>query len=276
MYTYEFNRDKSNTVLIADEPRVGITKHFHNCMEFIYVLENGGAVAHIDGEVFPLSAGQICAVSCFSTHYYEQERSGHYIVCLIPRRYFRELESVFNASSFRNPILEDNEDRSLFHTIRMMQNIADGKDLFGAELPDDAGTYAETQLHLLSSYLINLFIRHCGLHERHRISSMVADAVRIIETDFKSDITTATICKKLGCYQKNLSYHFTKTMGMSILNYIERTRVLEAARLLGTKPQMTVEAVMLESGFRSSRSFLRHFKSVYGCTPTEYKNRKQP
>lgn len=45
------------------------------------------------------------------------------------------------------------------------------------------------------------------------------------------------------------------------------------ARLLNTNPQMTVEAVMLESGFKSSRSFLRHFKNVYGCTPTEYKSR---
>lgn len=64
-------------------------------------------------------------------------------------------------------------------------------------------------------------------------------------------------------------------MNMSILNYIDRTRVLEAARLLSTNPQMTVEAVMLESGFKSSRSFLRHFKSIYGCTPTEYRSKPQ-
>lgn len=275
MYSYEFDRDRNNSVLIEDESRVGVKRHFHNCIEFIYVLKSGDTVAHIDGEVFPLSDGQICAVSCFSTHYYEQKRAGRYIVCLIPRRFFRELESIFNVNCFRVPILNDNEEGSLLHTFRMMQYLSLGKDIFGVDMPEDSETYIDAQLHRLCSYLISLFIQHCGLHERHRISSMVADAVRIIETDFKSDITTATISKKLGCYQKSLAYHFTKTMGMSILNYLERTRVLEAARLLGLNQQMTIEAVMLESGFRSSRSFLRHFKSVFGCTPTEYKKRQR-
>lgn len=84
MYTYEYDRDRNNVFLVADEATVGVKKHFHNCMEFIYVLESGDAVAHIDGEVYRLASGQVCAVSCFSTHYYEQSRPGKYIVCLVP------------------------------------------------------------------------------------------------------------------------------------------------------------------------------------------------
>lgn len=273
MYIYEYDRDRNNVFLVADEERIGEKKHFHNCMEFIYVIESGNAVVHIDGEIFPLSSGQVCAVSCFSTHYYEQDRSGKYIVCLIPRRYFRELESLFNVNSFHNPIINDVGEKPLLSLFQILKNLANERDIFGVPIEHPTDSYMETQLHLLASYLINLCIQHCGLHERHRISSLVADAVRVIENDFKGDITTETICKKLGCYQKNLSYHFKKTMNMSILNYIERTRVLEAARLLNTNPQMTVEAVMLESGFKSSRSFLRHFKSIYGCTPTEYRHK---
>ena len=80
MYTYEYDRDRNNVFLVADEATVGVKKHFHNCMEFIYVLESGDAVAHIDGEVYRLASGQVCAVSCFSTHYYEQSRPGKYIL----------------------------------------------------------------------------------------------------------------------------------------------------------------------------------------------------
>ena len=275
MYIYEFDRDRNNAFLVADEKTIGKKKHFHNCMEFIYVIESGDAVAHIDGEAFPLSTGQVCAVSCFSTHYYEQSHPGHYIVCLIPRRYFREVESLFNVNSFHNPIIDDVGEKPLLNLFAILKNIANGRDIFGAPIDHTSDSYTETQLHLLGSYLINLCIQHCGLHERHRISSLVADAVRIIESDFKGELTTEIICKKLGCYQKKLSYHFKKTMNMSILNYIDRTRVLEAARLLSTNPQMTVEAVMLESGFKSSRSFLRHFKNIYGCTPTEYRSKPQ-
>ena len=158
--------------------------------------------------------------------------------------------------------------------LRIMENIINDRNVFGEPMSNVTERYRETQLYFLSSYLVNLLINHCGLHERHRISSLVADAVRIIENNFKGNLTTADICKKTGCYQKNLSHHFKKTMNMSIINYIERTRALEAARLLNTNPKMTVETVMLESGFKSNRSFLRHFKNIYGCTPTEYKNRQ--
>ena len=274
MYVYEHHRDKNNDFLIETEMNISEKKHFHNCMEFIYVID-GDATAHIDDETYQLTSGQLCAVSCFSTHYYEGSRSGQYIVCLIPRRYFREYESFFNANSFKNPILTDVGVTPLLSLFQMMKNVYADKNAFGEPTNSLSKNYKETQLYFLSSYLVNLCINHCELHERHRISSLVADAVRVIENDFKKDITTESICKKLGCYQKNLSYHFKKTMNMSIINYIDRTRVLEAARLLSTNPQMTIEAVMLESGFKSSRSFLRHFKSVYNCTPTEYKNTKE-
>lgn len=47
MYIYEYDRDRNNIFYIAVETRVGVTMHFHNCMELIYVLD-GEAVAHID------------------------------------------------------------------------------------------------------------------------------------------------------------------------------------------------------------------------------------
>lgn len=273
MYIYEYDRDRNNIFYIAVETRVSVRMHFHNCMELIYVLD-GEAVAHIDDVTYPLTSGQLCAVSCFSTHYYENLRDGQYMVCLVPRRYFRDYESIFNVNSFRTPIVDDIGDKPFLNILRIMENIINDRNVFGEPMSNVTERYRETQLYFLSSYLVNLLINHCGLHERHRISSLVADAVRIIENNFKGNLTTADICKKTGCYQKNLSHHFKKTMNMSIINYIERTRALEAARLLNTNPKMTVETVMLESGFKSNRSFLRHFKNIYGCTPTEYKNRQ--
>lgn len=271
MYVYEHDRDKTNEFLLEIESSVSEKKHFHNCMEFVYVIE-GSTIAHIDGEIYKLSSGQLCAISCFSTHYYEKTTNGKYFVCLIPRRFFREYEAVFDSNNFKNPIIDDVSPNPIFYVFKMLYEISHSRDIWGSNTNNSNNKYAETQLHYISSYLINLCINHCGLHERHRISSLVADAVRIIENNFKSDITISFVCKKLGCYQKNLSYHFKKTMNMSILDYIARTRVFEAARILSTNPNMTVEAVMLESGFQSSRSFLRHFKKYFGCTPTEYRN----
>lgn len=272
MYNYEHGRDKNNIFVAKTEKELSDKKHFHNCIEFIYIID-GEAIAHIDDIEHKLSSGQMCAVSCFSPHYYETIRSGQYTVCLIPRRYFREYDAIFNANSFKNPVIDDGAAKPLFSIFRMLENICSNCNIFGSETDNFTEKTKNEQLHHLSAFLVNLCINHCSLYERHRISALVADAVNIIENDYKNDLSIETICKKLGCYQKNLSFNFKKTMGMSILNYIERTRVFEAERLLCKYPQMTIETVMMESGFNSSRSFLRHFRAVFGCTPTEYKNK---
>ena len=60
MYIYEHDRDKSNDFIAEIEVTVSPKKHFHNCMEFVYVIE-GEALAHIDNEVYKISSGQMCA-----------------------------------------------------------------------------------------------------------------------------------------------------------------------------------------------------------------------
>lgn len=274
MYNYEHERDKNNVFLASHEKSLGVKKHFHNCMEFVYVID-GEAIAHIDDVEYRLTAGSMCAVSCFSPHYYETLREGTYLVSLIPHRYFRDYDSTFNAKTFTNPIIADNEQKCLLGILQMAENLCEGHNVLGTDQIQLTEEFLNSQLHFIASLLINICIGQCGLSERHRISSLVADAVNIIENDFKKDISVAYICQKLGCYQKKLSSNFEKTMNMSVLGYIERTRVLEAARLLNSCPNMTVETVMLESGFNSSRSFLRHFRSVFGCTPTEYKSKNK-
>lgn len=273
MYTYDCNQDKNNAFSIAVDSVIGGEKHFHNCLEIVYVL-NGELDAHIDGEVYHLTSGQLCAVSCFSTHFYENCKEGQYYLCLIPCRYFREFESIFNANSFCNPIVTDAGEKPFLFVLRSMFYLLNGADVFGNPIGQNRENYRESQLHFLSAYLVNLLICHCDVRLRHRTSSVVAEAVQVIEHNYKSELSTEKVCQMVGCHQKILAHQFIQTMNMSIKDYIDRMRTLEAARLLVTSPQMTLEAIVMESGFNCVRSFLRHFKKYYGCSPTEYRNRK--
>lgn len=274
MYVYEFNQDRSNSFYMEIQSTLNPEKHFHNGLEVVYVL-NGDVTAHIDGEIYHLVSDQLCAVSCFSTHYYEKCKEGEYVFCSIPNRYFREYQDVFNANSFCNPVVTDVGEKPFLGIFRNIENALCDRNVFGNPTGAQSDHYRESQLHFWGAYITDLLINHCGLHERHRTSSLVADAVQVIENNFKNELTVEMICRKTGCHQKILSNCFKKTMGMSITNYIDKTRVLEAARLLNADSKMTVESIMLESGFNSVRNFLRHFKAIYGCTPTEYRNTKR-
>lgn len=270
MDKFEFHRDKENRIVCEPRETVGKDKHFHNCMEFIYAID-GEADAYIDGIEYHFSSGQICAVSCFAIHYYKVTRNGTYLVCLIPRRYFRESDHFFNGNSFKNPIVTDSDPHPLLHIFQQIQSIAYHRDIWGNPTGSISVDSVDSQLCHLSSYLVRTFIDHCGLYERKRISALVADAVGVIETHFKEHINVSVICQMLNCSSQDLSANFKKTLDMSILEYIERTRLIEAVRLLQQYPNLTNEQIMQESGYRSPRTFLRHFRDTYHCTPAEYK-----
>lgn len=53
--------------------------------------------------------------------------------------------------------------------------------------------------------------------------------------------------------------------------YVKEYRVREAQRLIATRPELSLEGIGYEAGFRSKSAFFEAFKKVVSCTPAEYK-----
>ena len=70
-------------------------------------------------------------------------------------------------------------------------------------------------------------------------------------------------------------YHFTRLFkdftGYSFYRYLNKKRIEHAERLL-IDPEVSVTEAALQSGFSSLSSFIRMFKIVKDCTPTEFRN----
>ena len=65
--------------------------------------------------------------------------------------------------------------------------------------------------------------------------------------------------------------------GLTFTQYIYQLR-LDYARIRFEDPTEinTIETIALEAGYRSRKTFHRHFRLMYGCTPTEYRRKFQP
>lgn len=70
-------------------------------------------------------------------------------------------------------------------------------------------------------------------------------------------------------------YHFTRLFknytGFSFYKYLNKKRIEHAEQLL-VDPSLSITEVALQSGFSSLSSFIRMFKLIKECTPTEFRN----
>lgn len=70
-------------------------------------------------------------------------------------------------------------------------------------------------------------------------------------------------------------YHFARLFkdftGSSFYKYLNQKRIAHAEKLL-VDPEISISEVALQSGFSGLSTFIRMFKIIKGCTPTEFRN----
>ena len=70
-------------------------------------------------------------------------------------------------------------------------------------------------------------------------------------------------------------YHFTRLFkqftNITFYKYLNQKRIAHAEMLL-TDPEISITEVALHSGFSSLSAFIRMFKIIKSCTPTEFRN----
>lgn len=79
--------------------------------------------------------------------------------------------------------------------------------------------------------------------------------------------------RRVGCSPFHLSRIFSKEMGMTIPQFIRRTRMERAAELLATG-QCNVTEAALEVGYSSMSHFSQAFCQTMGCCPNLYPRKK--
>lgn len=91
-----------------------------------------------------------------------------------------------------------------------------------------------------------------------------------IKRNYNKILFVADIANYYGYSSEYLSRYFKKHTGMTIHNYINNIRLMNAHRdLLNTDNSITF--IALENGFPNEKSFTKAFKAVYRKTPDKYR-----
>ena len=114
-------------------------------------------------------------------------------------------------------------------------------------------------------------LRRAAEHEmRLPVLQTVAKAVEIIRRDFAKPLLIGDLAAACGESVRQLQRRFRDAFGSSPQEFLIKTRILEAARLLeGTK--LSVAEISARCGFVDASSFTQHFRRRTGVTPKGYR-----
>ena len=103
--------------------------------------------------------------------------------------------------------------------------------------------------------------------------AIISSAVDFINKNYSQNISLDLISKNCYCNPAYLSYLFNKEMGMTITDYINKSKVEYAKRLLDLT-DFSITQISQEVGFNDPSYFSKVFKKTQGASPTDYRERK--
>lgn len=98
------------------------------------------------------------------------------------------------------------------------------------------------------------------------------DDLMIQEKPFVSqELKLDELAKQAGMTKHVLSRVLNEEYKSGFAQYVKEFRIKEAKHLIGVRPELSLEGIGYEAGFKSKSAFFEAFRKIEKCTPAEYK-----
>lgn len=216
--------------------------HIHRSFE-CYSVISGRATAIINGNEFPLSAGEAVLIFPYQRHEYKTEANTKTEVCI----FSPDLVGGFKRGA---------------HTIPKSNKF---NFLPSCELPEN--------LLLKKAYCYKI----CGCFDKKAEyieklpgeEDLLSKILSFISDNYTDKCTLDAASHYVGYDYSYISKFFKRMTGTSFKSYLNGLRISEACRLLEIG-EMSVQDIAESSGFSCTRTFNREFLQIVGKAPREY------
>lgn len=99
---------------------------------------------------------------------------------------------------------------------------------------------------------------------------IVSQAIRYIENNLDNKLDLETVATALHYSKYHLHRIFTKIVGLTIHEYVQRRQLTEAAKLLVFSKRPIIEIALI-SDYESQQAFTSIFKAMYKMTPADFR-----
>ncbi|HCL02408.1 MAG TPA: AraC family transcriptional regulator [Lachnoclostridium phytofermentans] len=247
--------------------------HWHIPLEIIMPTESDYRVA-CSKTVFCLSEGDILIINPGVVHSMEAPPIGERLIFQADVTLLYGMRELETTLSFIAPALHITAEESPFAHERIRQLLLSIKEEYFAE-----ASLSEASIY---SKLIEIFVligrnnspnAHCFYHKNSKQREYTERFLFIcnyINEHCGEDLTLDEISDLSGFSKYHFSRLFKQFTNVSFYRYLNNKRIAYAENLL-MNDELTITEIALQCGFSSLSSFIRMFKIVKNCTPTEFK-----
>lgn len=256
-------------------------RHTHDFAELI-IITRGCGKHWINGELYEVSAGDVFLIQGNSEHFFEERRALSMYNIMFDEFYLkahlRSLRSMpgFNAFFLFEPTYRRRHKfqsrlhlapEALFPLTRLLHQM-------DSESRQRAPGF---DLILLSRVLeIFVILSRAYLQVQNlmaRSLCRLGELITLLENEYAQAWTLARISKMVAMAPSTLLPVFRDVTGHSPIEYLLHVRISKAAeRLLKTSD--SIAEVASSCGFPDSNYFSRQFRTHYGCSPRQYRDKK--
>ncbi len=258
-----------NNVQIEDYP-----DHWHTPVEIIMPIENIYSVV-VGGHTITLNPTDIIFICPGVIHSLKAHGKGRRIIFQAEITMFtaiREFESILSLMSPVLKITKENPHDIHKHICNLLLQIN--------EEYNNSNILMET---IIYSKLLNIFVLVGGNYTSNSVFFNGMDyqnkeytekfifICNYINEHCTEDLNLDKIAKLAGFSKYHFTRLFKQITTTTFYKYLNLKRIEHAQKLLAN-PGISVTEVALNSGFSSLSAFIRMFKLINHCTPTEYRN----
>lgn len=253
-------------------------RHTHDFAELI-VITRGGGQHWINGETYPVSAGDIFLIQGNTEHYFRERHELEMFNVMFDDYYLKEhLQSLRSLPGFNAFFLFEPTYRKQ-HKFGSKLHISPGgmlplKNLLLQMANEVKREEPGKDLMLLAKVLeIFVFIsREYSTDSNPMVRSLyrLGEVISCLENRYREYWNISRVAKIAGMAPSTLLPIFKRVTGCSPIEYLLQVRLAKAADLL-RKSDESISRVAAECGFPDSNYFSRQFRKHYSVSPREYR-----
>lgn len=256
-------------------------EHWHAGIEMIMPIREGYRVL-AGNDVYDLGEGDILILNTSVLHSLEAPPTGERVILQFNISLLHSLKEMETLLTLLPPVTclkKDHEDRELYSYVkkRMDRIIEEYKE---KQPFCEAVIYADliSIFAALGRRATEGMYNRTGEQEgsatvkQKKYMETVLDACSYINHHYQENIILEQVASISGFSKFHFTRIFKQCMDMTFYEYLNEKRITKAEELLYTTV-LSITDIAMNSGFSSISAFNRTFKSIKGCSPSEYRNK---